>query len=207
MASTRLEESMIYRTLTAILVGAALIIGCTEQNAPTEPQDALTNPTFNFSNAPDFSGIVTRGEHTTLVTWIDPEKGWRVGIGADPTEICVGIFDYELRQVQNVNLQDERIKRLSHGDDMYTTVWDFTAFDCTRFLTEDPLASGVSDVRNTDNDLDGIQSGENHANAWGWSAHGILTRPSGASVMFNAHFRGMYNTHGGRKTTAKIDLR
>jgi hypothetical protein len=174
-----------------MLVGAALIVGCSEQNAPTESRDALTNPTFNFSNGPDFAGIVERGEFPNAVTWPDFKNGMRVTIGLDMLEFCADIIDFELWDFNDQVLKDRR-KGLTHGDDLQTDVWPFTAFDCGLFTTVTPLASGVSDVVNTDNDL--FQSGVNDANAWGWRAHGKLTRPSGETAVFNGHINIVVNS-------------
>lgn len=194
---------MRFRTLIAALVVSALVVGCAEQSTITE-----SLPQFNFTNAPDASGIVVRDEFPVAFTWVDTKAGTRVTIGVDVFEFCAGIINFDFVPYQDVLLPEDRpLLTLGLGDDMRTTVWPFLDFDCDLFTTVTPLAHGVSDLVHTDNDLFGAQPDDNNANAWGFMAHGILASPSGADAPFHAHIRLRFGNSAGFKVlSAKIVL-
>ena len=189
---------------TLRLAPALLVVGllACELNAPTDvvPQGPAL---FEIANAPDVSGIVVRGEEPFATTWVDPNAGTRVVIGVDPVQFCGGA-SFEVVPFQDAILSDGRFVRLLQGTGMATSVWPFTGFSCALFTTVTPLATGVSDLVYTDNNLFG--SIDPNANAWGYLAHGTLTRPSGAAGRFSGHARFRFSPVSGLSVSFKITL-
>lgn len=187
------------RFTPALLVAG--LLAC-ELNAPTDvvPQGP---PLFAIANAPAVSGIVIRGEEPFATTWFDPNAGTRVVIGVDPVQFCGGA-GFEVVPFQDAILSDGRFVRLLQGRAMTTSVWPFTGFSCALFTTVTPLATGVSDLVYTDNDLFG--SVDPNANAWGYLAHGTLTRPSGAAAGFSGHARFRFSLVAGLQVSLNITL-
>jgi len=186
------------RLVPALLVAGSL--AC-EPNAPTgvAPQDT---PRFSIANAPDASGIIVRDDVPFAVTWIDPKAGTLVVIGADIFEFCGGTINFDIVPFQDAILPDGRIVEVVQGSDMRTSVWPFATFDCDLFTTVTPLATGMSDLVYTDNDL--LGSVVNNANAWGFLAQGSLTRPNGAAAAFSAHARFRFNLTSGFKVVSSV---
>lgn len=137
-----------------------------------------------FADPPPFSGVVIRDEAPFAISWIDPEAGLRVIIGADMDEFCADTFNFDLIAFQDVNLPSGRIVS-NMSAIMQTTVWDFLEFDCAMFTTIDPVASGFAKLRGLDNDLTG--SVVNNTNAWTWMVHGKLEDPWGTRMILSGH--------------------
>jgi hypothetical protein len=153
-----------------------------------------------------------RGEKPDGAIWADLNKGQIVFIGIDPVDICIGgtePSDFDLVAFQDVHLPEGRpVLALLKGEDLRTSVWPIDV-NCYRImiLGESPLAEGISDLVNTDNDLQGRQPGDKNANAFGWRAHGNLIRSDGTNVAFSGHQQLVWNDALGTKTTSsKISL-
>ena len=193
------------RTPIAAALALVLAFGCTDQTtSPTALNDAAVAPTFNFLNGPASAGIVLRYETPFAVSWADPESGLRATVGFDTDEYCANIIDFDIVAVQDVDLPTGRLLGPVQGDDMQTAVWPFTAFDCALFTTVEPLATGVSEFRLTDNDVFGTVV--NNANAWGWRTHGALTLASGDKAQFSGHINRMFTNDGQFTITSKVSL-
>ena len=156
-----------------------------------------------YADPPPFSGIVTRGEDTVAVTWVDAEAGLRVIVGADMDEFCAGNEYAGLIAYQDVNLPSGRVVSNS-GAIMQTTVWDFLNFDCALFTTIDPVASGYARVRYVDNDLTG--SVVNNTNSWTFMAQGKLEDPWGTPMILSAHITRQLGNDSGFKFNSQIVL-
>ncbi len=158
-----------------------VLVACTDTQAPIDQQ-----PLFNFSNGPDQSGIVSRASGAYAASWSDAATGWRVVFGADMLEFCAGIISFdELQWADKVLPTDDRIVSLN-AYEARTSVWPFTAFDCTLFTTVDPLATGYSDFKWVDNDL--TFSEHPNVNSWGFKANGTLAwTMDGSPAQFNFH--------------------
>lgn len=144
------------------------------------------------ADAPASSGILTRFESPFATTWIDARTGYRVVVGANPAEFCIGAGSFDVVQLTDVDLrfvnEFDRLVRLMNSY-IRVFVYDFLDFDCGRFTTEDPVASGYATVIGADNDVPGIQPGESNANAWGWAAYGEIADSSGNPVRLSATYR------------------
>jgi len=188
------------------VLALSLVVSCDQQ--PVEPvaDTAAEIPAFKIGNGPSESGVVLRGETGWALAVTDFESGLQLILGTDIVEYCSGIIDFDVVSFMDVWVNDRPLLSKIHGEDVRTTVWPFTDFDCGLFTTVDPVASGVSDVVTTDNDVFGVGDG-NNANAWGFSAHGILSyASSGEPAIFSAHERLKYNNSTGFKYNNKISL-
>ncbi len=188
------------RILVPTLIALALV-AC-EQTETTSPN--AISPQFGIANAPSMAGIVMRDEIPIGVAWFDPKAGMDVTFGFDPVAFCGGSSDFDVVQLQLVQ-NPGRVLALLQGE-VRTTVWPFTQFDCDLFTTVEPLASGSADFTWHDNDWLGLLD-PNKINAFGWHAHGILTRPSGAKARFSAHFTFQWDGLELTVVNSKIVLR
>ena len=184
------------RTPIAAALALVLAFGCTDQaTSPTALNEAAVAPTFNFSNNPDAGPNIVRFEDGLGYIINDTKKGIQALFGFDPVLICTSGGPFDLVDVQDITIPNEidRINSVVHGDDIFTTVWDFTGFDCPSYLENEPLATGLSRIRNTDNDLNSFLYDHNNANAFGLNAHGKLD-----NGMLNAHERISWQPSEGR---------
>ena len=188
------------RLAVTALVVSAFLAACAESPTGTE------SPQFSIADAPAESGIIVRGGFNAAVSWVDAKSGMRVIIGLDIVDLCTGPFTFDFFSFQDLNLPNGRIVEIVQGEDIQTSVWGFLPFDCGQFTTVAPLASGLSDMVVTDNDLFGVAPGDKNANAFGFRAHGSLTRPSGADAAFSAHLNIRFGNHQGGQVKAKISL-
>ncbi len=156
-----------------------------------------------LADPPAAAGIVTRDQQPVALTWIDPAAGLRVILGADIDEFCAGIIDFDVIDIQDVNVAEDRVLRNSRGQ-VRTTVWDFLAFDCALFTTVDPVASGMSTLRNVDNDLFG--TADPNVNVWSWMAHGRLEDPYGTQVVFSGHLTQLFGPNTDYRFQSQIVL-
>lgn len=143
------------------------------------------------ADPPSASGVVTRGEDTVGLTWVDFDSGLRVILGADIVEFCSGIIDFDVVYRQSVEPpigEDWIIQRL-YGE-VRAQVFDFLDFDCELFLNNEPIAAGYVMLTATDNDL--TQEGQGNANAWGFMAHGDVYSPDGVEFALSAVVRQLY---------------
>jgi len=168
-----------------------VLVACTETQASLDE-----TPQFDFSNAPDVSGIVTRAEWPVAYTWPDFKTGLRVTLGLDMLEFCDGIDDFDVIPYQDVNSPTGELLTLGKGT-LRAAVWPFTDFDCALFTTIAPLATGDAEFVNNDNDLLGTPGWENNTNVWGFSAHGLLTRPTGEIAVLSAERRVSFSAARG----------
>ena len=191
----------------ALSLAAAFAVGCSEQPAsPTVPNDDAVAPAFSIDNAPVESGIVIRGETWVTVGWTDQKEGTFVFIGIDPRDFCSGIFDFDIVPMQEVTLPGDRgTLRHIQGQDLRTTVWPFPGFTgCGLLDTYAPLATGVSDLVFTDNDVYGNRRA--NANAFGYRAHGKLRLANGAEAAFSGHVNYRINGNQGFQAKSRISL-
>jgi hypothetical protein len=201
------------RSLLLAAVPAAvgvLLSGCADRST-TGP---TLRPSFDFTNGPANPGpIVFRFKDVFGVFYADPVRGLSAIHGGNVVEFCnTGGTAFQLVDIQHVLPPQEqgRIIELLKGKDLETTVWPFVNFDCGLFTTITPLATGVVDLVNTDNDLLVFLRDTRNVNAYGFTAQGRLTRPSGAKASFNSVMKVVWDgVDGSRifKATDFINLR
>ena len=182
----------------------AALVACEQPITPELSPEV--QPALGIANAPAEAGIVTRDDRAVAATWVDSETGMRAFIGVDIVEFCNGGGAFDVEAIQTATLRDGRVVGLVQGADKTTSVWGFPQFSCAMYTSEEPLATGLSVRVGTDNDFDGVfVSG---TNAFGFAAHGPLTRPNGARAQFSGHLRFTTDAEGStRILSSKVSLR
>lgn len=180
----------------------------TQPLAPTDLQAASAS--FGTEDAPAESGPVIRVEIPFWANVSDPEAGLLVVYGLDPVAACTGGDAFDSIWLQEVQSQADilRLLGLLTGD-VRTSVWPFTRFDCALFTTTQPVATGVSTLRVTDNDPLAFARPNQNANTFGYMAHGALTLADGRESQFSAHTRCVWDGEdfvGTVKCTDRISL-
>lgn len=189
----------------AFLIAGLVMAACGE--TPTQTPTMVEAPVaMNFVNAPEVSGVVTRGDGILGMSWIDPDTGLRIILGFDPEELCAGNFNFAVVPTQFVGVNDSR-EMWVYRTSVQTTVWDLFDFDCELFADAEPIAVGESRVTYHDNDFSSIQEGETHQNAWGWNVHGILDLAAGGRARLQAHAYGTADGEGMVWRSMEINLK
>ncbi len=180
------------RITCSTLLGAVLLVGCTEQNVPTASTDALPTPAFNWLNNPDNGNFrISRFEDAFAACWTDPRTGLRachatipLGGGTEPDCGLQELGDPADFQQVIIDADAFRIMTNSVGE-LFITIRDLTtAGDCFGAAL---VAEGSGTMRYTDNDTFG--SVVNNTNAWGFMARGNLTTTGGAPAKYSGHAR------------------
>ena len=160
---------------TVLLTGLACLIGVANAEPPSE------------------SGIVTRLDREFAVFAVDPNAGVLSVLGGDPVAFCSGTPEFDFLSYADKAVQNDlRSVRLGKGE-VYASVWPFTSFDCNRFLTEMPLATGMARVVDRDNDFFALEQCDEkqNINSFGYQAHGALYSPYGERKQFSMYFHAM----------------
>ena len=109
-----------------------------------------------WADPPPSSGsIVIRTETNIAWTYVDFQRGVRVVYGTNIVEWCNNTNTWDVVRLLEIDVPEDsnRLIDLVQGDEVTTSVWPFTAFDCSLFTTVTPLATGTTDLIITDNDL------------------------------------------------------
>ncbi|MGD2078826.1 MAG: hypothetical protein PVH18_10605 [Chloroflexota bacterium] len=153
---------------------------------------ALTAAIPAFADPPPASGpIIVRTQETGAFHYFDARTGLGIIVGADVSEFCSGVVDFDPVNVQNIDVPSDanRLVQTYESDAVTVSVWPFPQFDCDLFTTSDPVASGTVSLQGADNDVyPGNSSGENW-NAWGFAAHGQLSQSDGSSAQLSTLLR------------------
>jgi len=190
--------------VAAAVLSAAFLAGCGE---PVGHQ--LTAPSFNFTNAPPSSGPnIIRSATTFAVFHADNLRGVSAVYGTDVVQLCLGNVAFDVVALQEITVPQEagRFIDLIQGAALTASVWPFTAFDCTLFLNTAPLATGLVDLVNTDNDLLVFLRDNRNANAFGFTAQGTLTRPSGTRAHVNSVAKVVWDGEDGSRIFKATDI-
>lgn len=189
------------RIPAALLLLAALVVGCSDQNAPTASTQTLLNPLFNFMNGPDNPGKsgVFRFESVVFVASTDPDRDLLAfHFQADDWIGCGGSSGFEESDVQWVtNPQEahEAVKSLAQSGETPVFIYWLSdpEPDFCKFLAENWLYKGTHSVLVHDNDL--FVSGPG-ANSFGWSAHGTVYDPSGTRCKYSENQNALISPDG-----------
>ena len=137
------------------------------------------------ADPPDASGpYVIRYDESGLgdsmpVWFADEDAGLSMTIGIDNVEFCNGNVVTDVWRIQDIAVPEDanRVNRTLTGRDVRASVWPFTVFDCNLFLTVEPVAVGLVDVKLTDIDVYVFLNPDNYNhNAFGFRAHGLFGR-------------------------------
>jgi hypothetical protein len=171
-----------------------------------EPVAPDITPTFDITNGPAESGIITRGQDVYAVFWADATTGLSVTFGVDNLEFCSGVIDFDFVPVKDANLASGRVVRLQTGMTR-ASVWGFTTFDCALFTTEEPVASGEAKVQYTDNDVYHWLGSGHNKNAFTFKGTGTLTDADGNPVTLKAHLLTVWDfSTGWGHSVASVSL-
>ena len=146
--------------------------------------------------AEDSGPIVARYQGIFIAHYNDPANGLGAIIGADIREFCSGVVDFDLVNIQDIDVPEDanRIVQIFDDDAITISVWPFPEFDCGLFLSTDPVAAGTAAIVGTDNDLTVFNNPDNvNWNAYGFTAHGSLTAADGSSVRLNTVSRCVWD--------------
>lgn len=142
---------------------------------------------------------VFRGEGEGWWWWFfDLKRGYVAFIGVDLVAACeTGIVDSRWTYQDNYPPSEEGVwVSVVKGDDVPTSVWPLEILDysfCDYALEFLPIAEGTSDVVQTDNDVEAYLYDHNRKNAYGLSAHGVLTAPDGERMIFSGGIHCVYD--------------
>jgi len=195
------------RTLSipvAAAVSAAFLGSCGEPVGHN-----LAPPLFNFTNGPASPGPnIIRSATMFAVFHADNRRGVSAVYGTDVVQLCLGNVAFDVVSLQEITVPQEagRFIDLIQGAAVTASVWPFTAFDCTLFLNTAPLATGLVDLVNTDNDLLVFLRDNTNANAFGFTAQGTLTRPSGARAHVNSVSKVVWDGLDGSRIFKATDV-
>jgi len=159
-----------------------------------------------LADPPAQSGFrVFRFEDGVNIAWAiaDYNKGQHAIIGLDIREFCMGVVDFDVVFAQAVFLDQGQIVVNANGE-ARTEVFPFPQFDCDLFMNVDPLATGTSRVRYTDNDynISGTRT-----NSFGIVAQGTLQSfDTGEDMRFNAVARNLWTETGEEWKSTHVNL-
>ena len=152
-----------------------------------------------FAGPPSSSGVVVRRSSEAPRIWwySDDARGLGLAVGSDVVADCSEEpLELILLSFSDKDIQDGlRLVALRKAEDVGASVWSFTEFDCDKFLTELPLATGEVDRSVHDNDFFGNRYCEvkNNMNAFSHSIHGTLYSPFGEKRQLSAHYWGLFD--------------
>lgn len=156
---------------------------------------AVTTIGTAIAEPPANSGVVVRGTYNNAYFDVDMKKGISVVLGADISEFCNGIEDFDVIAYSDKAVQQGLRIVTVEKSEVIASVWSFTEFDCGLFTTELPLATGMASMILNDNDLIGNENCEekNNINVFSRKAHGTLYAPSGEARQFAMNFWGQFD--------------
>ena len=173
------------RPSVVMALGLTLTLSC--RNDPGAPS-------FSFSNGPSTPGRspIIRIEGRNAFFIVDETRGVMSFHGMDITlaQFCAGDRDFDMLNRQFIQVPSGAINALFTSDDHHVWIYPAAPFDCAILPSLPLLASGQTRLVRTDNDLTGF--GGPGANAFGWSATGMLTDAvSGRPLRYNETVRAV----------------
>jgi hypothetical protein len=156
---------------------------------------------MNWMNNPENGNVrIERFEEEFATSWTDPRNGLRATHTTFPIPFmgaaepdCGPQAELDPLDVQDVGLfivGDEFflswLRRNEKGG-LWVIIRDVNQpGDC---YGNKLIAEGPGAMHYTDNDLFGVQEGDNNANAWGFGGSGVLTTPDGQKLRYSGHAR------------------
>jgi hypothetical protein len=191
-------------TLALPLLASVLVLACQEgpATAPDHAMPPVVAPRFDFMSGPRDLPNVFRWERENYAVSIqDPETdliAW-AGLPDDATMSAVcklgGDETFAAVDVQRVGEFQDVIHRIMLAPTINLHVYTLSTFPWTRgFCSATPIARGVGQLVNTDNDAAaGAFPG---ADAWGWRMEGPVTLAAGGDALLLAHNRWLLSPDG-----------
>jgi hypothetical protein len=169
----------------------------------------LVSPGSTALAGPTSAGIVLWYDGPFSFGYPDFRSGLAAWFGIDIVAACSGGDpNFSTIHFQDLTLPqaDQRIIRVANADALPVTVWrveDLDEIGCP-IGTAAPIASGQVRLRYTDNDTLAFVGDNRNANAWGFTAHGILTRSNGQPVQFSSTLRQVWDGADGLKINQTV---
>jgi hypothetical protein len=198
--------------LTALALASVSAVACTD--GPTASGPAAPGTALSLAGAPAASGpLVIRfeGGYAIMVSFDLADGMLAVYIARDGFVGCGESFTVfrpaQYQDVSNPLIQD-LVNELFRAD-AFVTVYPWEGQDietdpCGFLLDTPKIATGTARLLRTDNNLFGAVSGR--ANAFGYTAEGILDLTGGGKAHYNAISRAVATPEGGFKVTEEINL-
>ncbi len=196
------------KLLTCALI--VLALGC---DATVEPVSSPVLPESDvlakMDDRPTQSGIrvfVHEGRATVIL--VDAKTGLVSVHGRTGYEVCLGVGVPDVGYFKDVIPPDPDGFRIMHSpgqaEDVRTEVWPID-IECEDILDDGvPIASGLSDGINTDNDILPWASSTPNRNVWSWRYHGKLDLAVGGLTPYTGQFHCLYDFEEGETSCFDI---
>jgi len=193
--------------LAAGIVACLVLLACSDVPS-VPPQTVSRTPAYSFSNGPETPGpIVFRTTDDPFFLFFSDDRGPQlVAImrPADPAELepCGGSNSLEPVDLQLVFHSSGSINQTLLARDVSVWLYERRAFLtvvinsglCAALETQVPIYTGTASLVTHDNDT--FFSG-NHADAFGWSAIGVVTKISdGSEYRYQNEYHGVLASDG-----------
>ena len=205
------------RIIATCAIAVALIVGCTEQNTPTESAGPSVDPSFGFLNGPEnpgMSGVYryqdglwflgTNDPTTDLLVWHLAAEDWWF---CDGTE---GPPDFDIQNVTNPQGVHDALVQLAKADDLPIYIYRWSEFAnstlpwCEK-VTDLWLYKGTHRMVYNDNDWNVTGS---RGNSYHWNAHGTVYDPDGNEYRYQEQQHCVIRANGSFKCpTENIRIR
>jgi hypothetical protein len=129
-------------------------------------------------------------------------------------QICSGVpFEFDPLRIQFINTPTGAIHALFSGAEHHVVIYPANGWpnpehiglgDCPALATLPVLASGTAHLIRTDNDITVAGRG---ADAFGWTAEGVLYGPTGGKLRYSETVRALVEPGGGDVRTLELDIR
>jgi hypothetical protein len=193
--------------LFSLLLLGNIFVGCGDQQAPTSG----TDNTAPVLMKPGSGGATVVKYQVEDYYWFtDDIAGLRIFVGFDVRELCNGVYQFDEFDFMDVYLPNtdpeeaERLVAKTRGHNVTVMVYPYPNNGCDYYLTNDPIAIGTANVRNTDNDILAFLGSHGNHNAFGWKVNGTLWSPDGQQryrlnfvwrAVWDAEAFGTYKEH------------
>jgi hypothetical protein len=158
----------------------------------------LVSPGSTALAGPTSAGIVLWYDAPFSFGFPDFRSGLAAWFGIDIVAACSG-GDPNISTIrfQDITIPeaDQRIITVAHSDALPVTVWrveDLDEVGCPIGRAA-PIAFGQVRLHFTDNDVVAFIGDNQNANAWGFTAQGVLTQSNGQPVQFSSIHRNVWD--------------
>jgi hypothetical protein len=202
--------------LAAPLVAAALAISCTERTGPSDVARPTPPVSYDFINGPGSpgnSGIFRFQDHYFFGVFVDESAGLISIQGLENTvaDLCADLGEFALADFQlkphNAGEVNSLLVALSSHVQILALPAEPGDF-CEDLSGAPVLYSGTAALHRTDNNFTETGSEGGRADAFGWSAHGVLDDlVNGGQVQYSETLRVLVNPQTGEVRVLVANIR
>lgn len=193
---------------SGFLLLAAALAACEPATGNDARAPLPTGPALDISEAPETAGpfVIRFNDDLFFVLIVSDRSAGLISVTRFPNPPgvpvpCGGAVALDSATVQLVFHANGAINQLLMDRSAPAAIYDRRSFNralaagglCGALATQVPLATGEVSLVAHDNDT--FFSGA-HANAFGWSARGLLTEPGGARLDYFSEYHGVVSTDG-----------